>query len=60
MKKSTLLLLLVYLMTSYTPLAAQNEATPSSRLKVGVVLGGGGAKGACISHSDTRFKGSDI
>ena len=46
MKKTTLLLLLVFLLTSFTPLAAQNEATPPSRLKVGVVLGGGGAKGA--------------
>ena len=45
MKRATLILAVVLLLTAIVPLSAQNEANPS-RLKVGVVLGGGGAKGA--------------
>lgn len=45
MKRATLILAVVLVLTAIVPLSAQNKANPS-RLKVGVVLGGGGAKGA--------------
>ena len=45
MKKPTLILAAALVWAALLPLSAQNEANPS-RLKVGVVLGGGGAKGA--------------
>ena len=44
MKKTALLLIIGLVLTSFMSLKAQT--TPPSRLKVGVVLGGGGAKGA--------------
>ncbi|MBR4146421.1 MAG: patatin-like phospholipase family protein [Bacteroidales bacterium] len=45
MKRLSLTLAVILVLTAFAPLSAQNEAN-SSRLKVGVVLGGGGAKGA--------------
>ena len=45
MKRLSLTLAVLLVLTAFASLSAQNEANPS-RLKVGVVLGGGGAKGA--------------